>query len=95
MTLEQIKNRQEQINGLLYTLLNDTMIVVERIIGGQPKEDSDGIRETPSGLLEEITYSQNITESYIQKLALYNQLLCEKTFSPLGIIDTIENKTTL
>lgn len=83
MTLEQIKNRQEHINGLLYTLLNDTVVVVERIVGEQPKLENDLIAYPTSGLLEEITYSQSTTESYIQILADYNRLLCNGTFAPV------------
>lgn len=83
MTLEQIKNRQEQINGLLYTLLNDTVVVVERIVGEQPKVENDSIGYPLSGLLEEIEYSQNTTESYIQMLSEYSRLLCNGTFAPV------------
>lgn len=82
MTLEQIKNRQEQLNGLLYTLLNDTVVVVEKIVGEQPKKENDGIAIPTSGLLEEIAYSQDTTESYIQIIAEYNRLLYNETFAP-------------
>lgn len=84
MTLEQIKNRQEQINGLLYTLLQDTAVVVEKIVGVQNEQKTDDSIVYPtSGLLEEISYSQNITESYISKIATYNRLLCNGTFTPV------------
>jgi hypothetical protein len=83
MTLEQIKNRQEYINGLLYTLLNDTTIVVEKIVGKQNNEEmKSAILLETSGLLEEITASQNTTESYIYKIANYNNILSNNTFSP-------------
>jgi hypothetical protein len=82
MTLEQIKKRQEQINGMLYTLLNETEVVVEKIIGEQPKEEEDSLKGYPvSGLLEEITATQNSTESYIEKLSYYSRLLCQGTFA--------------
>lgn len=87
MTLEQIKNRQEQINEMLYTLLNDTVVVVERIIGEQPKEDSalSGKDYAFSGLLDEINKSQNFTENYLQKLSEYSRLLCNRTFAPVEV----------
>lgn len=83
MTLEQIKNRQEQINGALYTLLNNTIVVVERIVGAQVTNDEKSIEYPTSGLLEEINYSQNTTESYIQKLEEYSRLLYNGTFTPV------------
>lgn len=83
MTLEQIKNRQEQINGMLYALLSDTSVVVERIIGEQPKEDNDSIDGyATSGLLEEINRCQDFTETYIQNIAGYINLLNRGTFAP-------------
>jgi hypothetical protein len=83
MTLEQIKNRQEYINGLLYTLLNDTTIVVEKIVGKQNNEEmKSAILLETSGLLEEITASQNTTESYIYKIANCNNILSNNTFAP-------------
>jgi hypothetical protein len=83
MTLEQIKNRQEYINGLLYSLLNDTKVVIERIVGQQETEElGNEVVDEISGLLEEITASQNTTESYIYKIANYNNILSNNTFAP-------------
>lgn len=87
MTLEQIKNRQQEINEMLYALLSDTSVVVERIVGEQPKQDTDGIAGyTASGLLEEINQSQNFTETYIQTISAYINLLSRGTFAPEEIV---------
>lgn len=90
MTLEQIKNRQEQINGLLYTLLSDTSVVVERIVGAQPEkeEENTSIKGYPvSGLLEEINSTQNTTETYIQNISGYISLLARGTFAPEEMVE--------
>ena len=44
MTLEQIKNRQGQINESLHTLLQDNMAVIERIVGVQENLSEDSIK---------------------------------------------------
>ena len=84
MTLEQIKNRQEHINKNLYALLEDTKIVVERIIGEQPNEpDVETKAEPYSGLLEDMELRQNTTEYLINKLNEYRQLLAYKVYAPV------------
>ena len=84
--LEQIKNRQEQINKNLYALLEDTTNVVERIIGEQPKEpDSIAKTEPYSGLLDEMELRQNTTEYIINKLNEYRQLLAYKVYAPVEV----------
>lgn len=83
MTLEQIKNRQEHINKSLYALLEDTKIVVERIIGEQPNKIAGETKtENPQGLLEEITLSQNTTGNIIGHLNEYRELLAYKVYAP-------------
>jgi mevalonate kinase len=94
MTLEQIKNRQDQINKSLYTLLEDTVIVVERIIGEQPKEGIMDRAEPSSGLLEEIGLSQNTTEHLINRLNEYRQLLAYKVFAPVEPECKVESACT-
>lgn len=81
MTLEQIKNRQEHINNNLYSLLENTIIVVERIIGEQPKEEVADKTEPYSGLLGEIELTQNTTEYLINKMDYYRQLLACEIFA--------------
>lgn len=86
MTLEQIKNRQGQINESLHTLLQDNMAVIERIVGVQENLSEDSIKGYPtSGLLEEIVNLQNFTQGYIEKLMNYNRILCNGTFTPIEV----------
>lgn len=86
MTLEQIKNRQGQINESLHTLLQDNMAVIERIVGVQENLSEDSIKGYPtSGLLEEIVNLQNFTQGYIEKLMNYNRILCNGTFTPTEV----------
>ena len=84
MTLEQIKNRQERINETLYSLLSDVSTVVEKVVGLQPVTE-EKIRDDQypgSGLICEITNSQNLTEDYISRLFDYQRLLNEGVFAP-------------
>lgn len=86
MTLEQIKNRQGQINESLHTLLQDNMAVIERIVGVQENLSEDSIKGYPtSGLLEELSNLQNFTQVYIEKLMNYNRILCNGTFTPTEV----------
>lgn len=87
MTLEQIKQRQERINEQLYTLLNNTEGVMRTIIGDQPIAEEKGIDiPVPSGLLQEINRTQDITEIYIEKLNEYNRQLINNTYSPVEAV---------
>ena len=86
MTLEQIKNRQGQINESLHSLLQDNTTVIEKIVGVQENLAEDSIKGYPTlGLLEEITNLQNFTQVYIEKLMNYNRILCNNTFAPVEV----------
>lgn len=86
MNLEQIKNRQGQINESLYSLLQDNMAVIEKIVGAQETLSEDSIKGyTTSGLLEELSNLQNFTQGYIEKLMNYNRILCNGTFAPTEV----------
>lgn len=82
MTLEQIKNRQEQINELLYTLWQEMSTVVERVVGEQPKTDGVSQGKPTSGLLEELLNSQDMTHGYIEELYNLKRLLTNGVFTP-------------
>ena len=85
MNLEQVKNRQVQINESLHSLLQDNMSVIEKIAGVQENLSEDSIKGYPtSGLLEEISNLQNFTQVYIEKLMNYNRILCNGTFAPVA-----------
>lgn len=82
MNLEQIKNRQERINESLNALLDDTVTVVERIVGEQPRADLKGETLPYSGLLAEIANRQDIAERFISQLFEYRQILAGGVYSP-------------
>src|SRR3990172_3410965 len=81
MTLEQIKNRQERTNETLRNLLKDTINIVEVIVGEQLKSEHSLKTDPYSGLLEELTNKQNMTDFYIGELISYNELLVSKIHS--------------
>jgi hypothetical protein len=93
MTLEQIKNRQERINETLYFLLADVSVTVEKVVGDLPAKEQ-AISEPNyqgSGLLFEITNSQNLTEDYISRLFDYQRLLSNGVYSPVEARDEVKN----
>ena len=81
-TLEQIKEKQEQINESLLNLLRDTRVVTERLVGTQVFPDSKAIDISPNGLIEEILNIQRDTETSIARLFEYSRTLSESVFSP-------------
>ena len=82
-TLEQIKEKQEQINESLHNLLRGTRGVVERLAGEREFPDSKAIDISPNGLIEEISNIQRGTETHIAILFEYNRTLSESVFSLL------------
>jgi hypothetical protein len=93
MTLEQIKNKQELLNEDLYTLLSNLSVVVERVVGAQSmKEQELALSDFPgSGLLFEITNSQNLTEDCISRLFDYQRLLSNGVYSPVEPCVEVKN----
>lgn len=83
MTLEQIKNRQNEINESLYQLVQSNTQLIDTIVGQEPESPKDGKGESPNGLIEEVQILQNRTEAFIGILRQNNGRLYDKTYSPV------------
>jgi hypothetical protein len=86
MTLEQIKNRQEQLNNHLSQVLNgirDTVdFIVEEI---DEKTVGKDMTYPDNGLLRQIEYEQNKTEDYIDRLHEVSYRLSLNIFKPADL----------
>lgn len=82
MTLEQIKNKQVNINCTLTDLLERSSGVVVSIAGYQGDEKEQIPCPCPDFLLGQISYEQEQTEILIEKLMSINRRLVENTYAP-------------
>lgn len=84
MTLEQIKNKQVDINCVLTDLLDKSYSVLFSIAGSNNScDEKEQISAPyPDWLLGQISYEQEQTEMLIDKLLLANKRLAENTYAP-------------
>jgi hypothetical protein len=85
MTLEQIKNRQEQLNEYLSIILKDSVNTVGK--EDEIYEVSIPIQES-NGLLEQLSYQQDRTELLISQLSNNHNTLSHHTYAPVQCEDT-------
>lgn len=84
MTLEQIKNKQVNINCVLIDLLDKSDNVLVTIAGSSNNcDEKEQIPiPYPDWLLGQISYEQEQTEILIDKLFSINRRLVENTYAP-------------
>lgn len=81
MNLEQIKEKQLELNELLQLHLNDLESVIDRITGESVTQE-EVEEESGLGLLFEIHSSQKRLERKIDKLCNLKQRLYSSTYEP-------------
>lgn len=88
MTLEQIKNRQNEINESLYQLVQANTQLIDTIVGQSPElQGGDRKEQSPNGLIEEVQVLQNRTDDLIDILRQNNGRLYDKTYS---LVEAVE-----
>lgn len=87
MTIEQIKQRQEQINKTLCQLLERQKTLIQYLLGAQKVDDivADGKEQSQDGLMVGIYLEQNDTEYLISMLIRGLQTLEETVYAPTVI----------
>lgn len=81
MTLEQIKNKQVNINCVLSDLLERNFTVVNAIVGYPEDEKEQITTPYPDFLLGQISFEQERTEILIEKLFHINERLSRNTYA--------------
>jgi len=85
MTLEQIKNRQEQLNEYLLVVLQQSVNTVDYIAGKEDIKEEISPEIPTNGLLEQLSYQQDRTERLITHLSNNHNRLSSYTFTPTPV----------
>lgn len=85
MTLEEIKNRQTELNIEFNQVVNNLKTIIAKIVGEDCKEtlgNKEEPQRTPNGLLEEIESYQDYTKQLIDFLYAETNKLGRHTYTP-------------
>jgi len=86
MTIEELKDRQEDLNNRLLNLLDEQRTVINKITGSNFSPTENPL-ETSAGLIAGISYEQERAKGLISELKELSQKLIEHTYQPTEAID--------